>query len=160
MRRLEAQSRLHNEQDILRLLLNLMPSSALTPQPPLRNVARAFAQRKARCAVIQRDAQDPDFIAEHAAYYSKWTKPVPRFCTRVHFFSAESTFDDPLDLIDAISADGEQYLGFTTLRPVAAAPVAATIISGSCSNPQERPAGSDLAFCPQAGLRGVTPGTA
>lgn len=131
MRRLESHPRLAGAEEILHLLQGLLPSSALaTGSGPLQSVAEALALRGARCAIIQRDVQDPDFIAEHTAYYSKWTKPIPRFCTRLHFFSEESSSDDPLELIDeSSSTDGSSYIGFATLRPIAVAPVAATIIS-------------------------------
>lgn len=135
MSRLEARPRLDGGDDILALLQEHLPSPALASgAPPLKNVAAAFALRGANSAIIQKDVQDPDFIAEHAAYYSKWTKPVPRFCTRIHFFSAESSCVDPLALIDEMAGRPSSYIGFTTIRPVAVAPIAATIISNSVQN--------------------------
>lgn len=95
---------------------------------PLNSVIEHVHRLGAACALVQRDVQDPDFLAEHAAYYSKWSAKTPRYCTRVHFFRGEPSSDDPLEVIDEMAAVSESYLGFTTLRPIAVSPVAATIL--------------------------------
>jgi len=65
-------------------------------------------------------------MAEHSAYYSRWTTSVSRYCERLHFFRVPPASDDPLALIDRVAA--EDYLGFITLRPISMSPVAASIL--------------------------------
>lgn len=78
--------------------------------------------------VAQRRVRDPDFSAEHAAYYSEQFRRVPQTCTRVHFFlQATPPTVELLTYLDSVSEDS--YLGFITLRPIPRAPVGATILS-------------------------------
>lgn len=78
--------------------------------------------------IAQRRVRDPDFSAEHAAYYSEQFRSVPQSCTRLHFFlQATPPTAELLIYIDSVSEDS--YLGFITLRPIPRAPVGATILS-------------------------------
>jgi len=95
---------------------------------PLETTAELVANLGARCAVVQRNVQDPDFLAEHAAYYSRWTSDVPRYCHRIHFFSMAPTAELILEVIDELATAADCYLGFVTLRPISISPVAATIL--------------------------------
>lgn len=81
-------------------------------------------------AVWQRNVQDPDFLAEHSAYYARWSYKVPRFCHRLHFFSTPPTSGDVLDAIEAWSGQTEPaaYLGFVTIRPIVQSPIGATFL--------------------------------
>ncbi|WP_200248898.1 hypothetical protein [Lamprobacter modestohalophilus] len=74
--------------------------------------------------------QDPDFLAEHGAYYARWSYKVPRFCHRLHFFSTSPTSHDVLDAIEAWSAETARaaYLGFVTIRPIVQSPIGATFL--------------------------------
>lgn len=98
---------------------------------PLENTFRHIVSIGARTAVVQRNVQDPDFIAEHGTYYAKWPLKVPRYCTRVHLFSETPPSDDVLSTIAAFADSDKQdvYLGFMTFRPVASSPVGATILA-------------------------------
>lgn len=105
-----------------------MPTGSPRLDPLIHTLKHAHSLGAA-CAIVQEEVQDPDFIAEHEAYYSKWSSRVSRYCKRVHLFSSCPTTDDPLDAIDAIVPEGETaYLGFVTLRPITVSPVAATIL--------------------------------
>lgn len=115
---------------IVALLARLLEGGARAPRfVPLENVAQAVSSLRARCAIVQRNVQDPDFLAEHAVYYSKWSAPISRYCTRVHFFSSAPGSQDALQVIDEMASIEESYLGFVTLRPNAVSPIAATIIT-------------------------------
>ncbi|HEY0974637.1 MAG TPA: hypothetical protein VGE57_09100 [Solimonas sp.] len=96
---------------------------------PLQAIVSHVIRLKACTAIIQNEVQDPDFIAEHAAYYSLLSQPIPRYCTRLHFFSIDPETDDLLGAIDVLASSPSCYLGFVTLRPVWASPVGATILS-------------------------------
>jgi hypothetical protein len=96
---------------------------------PLRNTLEYVRRLGARSCILQRDVYDPDFFAEHAAYYSKWSLVVPRFCQRFHFFSSTAKAVDTLEVLDELARDKGTYLGFITLRPVAMSPIGATILA-------------------------------
>lgn len=95
---------------------------------PLQNTIRLILDLGARCAVWQANVQDPDFSAEHDAYYSKWTAPVSKYCVRLHFFNISPISNKPLEVIDQMAEEAGSYLGFVTLRPISMSPVAATIL--------------------------------
>lgn len=96
--------------------------------PQLRTINDHLASLYVRAAVVQHDVQDPDFLAEHCTYYAQWALPVPRFCTRIHFFSTDARSDDVLEAIDAFAQETDAYLGFLTLRPVANSPIGPTFL--------------------------------
>ncbi|WP_151448961.1 hypothetical protein [Lacisediminimonas profundi] len=97
---------------------------------PLENCCKFAFDAGAVTIVVQTKVQDPDFLAEFSAYYSRQFVDVPRFCTRLHFFSA---LPEPgggvLNFLDF--APKESFLGFLTLRPVVKSPVGATILKTS-----------------------------
>lgn len=95
---------------------------------PLTKTIQHVVALHANTVILQKDVQDPDFLAEHEAYYSKWTYKVPRFCQRLHFFKYPQESDDPLDVIDQMALLDDSYLGFITLRPISVSPQAATIL--------------------------------
>jgi hypothetical protein len=99
---------------------------------PLSNCVQSLFAAGAISAISQRRVFDPDFTAEYTAYYSRQFASIPRTCTRLHFFKSVTTVDaSVLSFVDAaISTD---YLGFITLRPVARAPVGASILSKAVS---------------------------
>lgn len=99
---------------------------------PLDNCMIRLLNGRARAVIIQRRVSDPDFAAEFSAYYSRQFAHVQRWCTRLHFFCTASLQEESaLNYIDR--ANPATYLGFITLRPVARAPVGATIIAGCLS---------------------------
>ncbi len=95
---------------------------------PLVNTIKHLCNLGASTILLQKDVQDPDFLAEHSAYYSKWSYKVPRYCKRLHFFSRPTKHDVPLDVVDEMVCYSESYLGFVTLRPISVSPQAATIL--------------------------------
>jgi len=95
---------------------------------PLLKIINELHDLSACCAVEQSFVQDPDFLAEHEVYYSKWTAPIPRYCTRLHFFSEPPISDDLIESIDQMFETPDAYLGFVTLRPIGISPIGATII--------------------------------
>jgi len=96
--------------------------------PQLKIVCDYLVAKGVAAAVWQRNVQDPDFLAEHAAYYSKWSFKVPRFCHRLHFFAMEPRSADVIDALAGWSESADAYLGFVTLRPVTQCPVGATFL--------------------------------
>lgn len=114
---------------VVALFLPLLPNGQVGPTSPLMHVCRHICALEARCAVVQIDVQDPDFLAEHASYYSRWSYQVPRFCYRLHFFSVDpGNVGDPLAVVDQMAASEDSYLGFVTIRPIATSPVGATFL--------------------------------
>lgn len=95
---------------------------------PLVNTVQHIAALGAQTVLVQIDVHDPDFLAEHNAYYSKWSYEVPRFCVRLHFFALEPASDNPLEVIDQMAEEPDSYLGFVTLRPIRLSPQAASIL--------------------------------
>ncbi len=95
---------------------------------PLENTIRHATALGTNTVIVQQNVQDPDFLAEHDAYYSKWTYQVPRFCQRLHLFKHPPNSDDPLEVVDQMALLDDSYLGFITLRPISVSPQAATIL--------------------------------
>lgn len=115
------------------LFASILPAQDLWTNParhvPLTRTIEYITKLGARCVLLQENVQDPDFLAEHSAYYSRWSASVSRFCTRLHFFSAEPpSVYDALAVIDYMAEHNSAYLGFVTLRPVRVSPQAATIL--------------------------------
>jgi hypothetical protein len=98
---------------------------------PLQRVIEILRQLKAQTAVVQKNVQDPDFLAEYAVYYSRWTSNVPKYCDRIHFFSESPVSKDVLEVIDQMAGIQGSYLGFVTLRPISMSPLAASILKPS-----------------------------
>ncbi|MCK0154328.1 hypothetical protein MWU49_11490 [Alcanivorax sp. S6407] len=106
---------------------------------PLTNTIEHIVGLGAKVAIVQHQVQDPDFIAEHEAYYYKWTTPVKRFCKRIHFFRKEITGNEsPLKIIDQFAEESGVYLGFITLRPIRLCPLGATILLPNSYPDQDR----------------------
>lgn len=95
---------------------------------PLQTTLQRIRDLKARCALLQKDTQDPDFIAEHDAYYSRWSQKIPNTCDRIHLFKETPETSTPLEVIDQMADSEDAYLGFLTLRPIRISPVGATIL--------------------------------
>ncbi len=95
---------------------------------PLQNTVSHILSLGAKSVLVQKNVQDPDFLDEHNAYYSKWSYNVPRFCDRLHFFNLDCDSQKPLEFIDKMADTKESYLGFVTLRPISVSPQAATIL--------------------------------
>ena len=112
--------------DILERNRCVAPSSRRVPLDKIISYVKSL-----RCAavVIQKPVQDPDFFAEYVAYYSKTFSSVSRYCQRLHFFSlVPAEGETVLSFLDRASQTSESYLGFITIRPVLASPVAASIL--------------------------------
>lgn len=96
---------------------------------PLINTIEYIAELNVRSVLVQENVQDPDFLSEHEAFYSKWSYKVPRYCTRLHFFNTLPISENPLEVVDQMAGVEGSYLGFITLRPIRISPLAATILS-------------------------------
>lgn len=96
---------------------------------PLQSTFDLVVKLKAQCAVLQRFTSDPDFLAEHDAYYARWSLKVPNTCDRIHFFNDKPISVNPLEVIDQMADRENCYLGFITLRPIRMSPVGATILA-------------------------------
>jgi len=105
-----------------------MEGLAPLENPQLTVICTDLVAKGVSAAVWQRNVQDPDFLAEHAAYYAKWSFKVPRFCHRLHFFAMAPCADDVLEALAGWSESADAYLGFVTLRPVTQCPVGATFL--------------------------------
>lgn len=89
--------------------------------------------------VVERPYVDRHYLEEYAGYYASRLRPPPSHTTRIHFFSgvlsrSASFFTDALKqavdsgLDKAAQALQEDYLGFTVVRPLGAAPIGRTIL--------------------------------
>tara|TARA_R110001599_G_scaffold353676_1_gene595143 strand:+ start:180888 stop:182474 length:1587 start_codon:yes stop_codon:yes gene_type:complete len=97
---------------------------------PLASCCEMLAKAEVRTIIVQTGVHDPDFLAEFSAYYSRQFAPVPRSCTRLHFF--KQVADEGQQVLDFLdSVDKNNYLGFITLRPVIKSPIGASILSVS-----------------------------
>jgi hypothetical protein len=113
--------------DALKDLAKREPTRVSTP---LDNCLNTLISGGAVALITQTRVYDPDFLAEFGAYYSRQFHDVPRFCTRLHFFSQPvSAGCDLFDYLDHVTP--EKYLGFITLRPIIKSPVGASIISAA-----------------------------
>lgn len=127
----------HSEPELTSILSDEMAHMGAATFPvagannvPMSACVSALLSGGASTVVAQRRVFDPDFAAEYSVYYSRQFSDVPRTCTRLHFFSCQSAPGiSTLDFID--SATSAAYLGFVTLRPIARAPVGASILSKS-----------------------------
>lgn len=98
---------------------------------PLEHVRQHMKAIGVRSLLLQDRVRDPDFFAEHQAYYLSQHRHISPLCARVHGFRTElpkdvAQFDPVADLIDRAVA--EDYAGFATIRPLRPAPVGATIL--------------------------------
>lgn len=121
------------------LFCNFLQKSACLPcgyekssyKAPLERVYEVLRLMGAETLVLQDRVRDPDYFAEYQTYYLKQHRYVSPQCARVHAFKTQlpaglENLDPIRDVIDkAVSGD---YLGFVTLRPLIASPVAATIL--------------------------------
>ena len=81
----------------------------------------------ARTAVVEYRYLDPDWRNEHREFYATTFRRYPSITHRLHFFakSPDPTFLDP---DRPARFDGMDYLGYSVLRPVPAAPVGRTML--------------------------------
>lgn len=77
---------------------------------------------------------DRDYLSEFSAFYALSTRGYPNTCERLHFFSGEP-FDRDYLFRALSSRSGSEcsklrrdYLGFTVIRPIAAAPFGRTVM--------------------------------
>lgn len=89
----------------------------------------------AKCAIIEYEYVDRDYLEDYTRYYSRCFKAYKRECVRVHFFSKEYSTDEiNRTLLDEDGRDRaliqESYLGFVVLRPLQR-----TIIGRTCLLP-------------------------
>lgn len=89
----------------------------------------------AKCAVIEHEYIDRDYLEDYTRYYSRCFKAYKRECERVHFFSKEYSAEEMKHAL--LDEDGsgrasmqDSYLGFVVLRPLQR-----TIIGRTCLRP-------------------------
>lgn len=121
-------------EELKELILQNHISSNLGNAPrlaPLLECIKHVAGLGARALVVQHPVQDPDYLAEYHAYYSRFFSPAEKYCKRFHFFAsdAKSFANDALGFLDHAYEANENYLGFITIRPVKSSPVAASILA-------------------------------
>lgn len=96
---------------------------------PLIQSLQHVKQSGGNSILKQYPVQDPDFLAEYHAYYSRIFGDIDKHCHRFHFFTIPLIDGEKiLDFIDRASTVENSYIGFITIRPVRSSPVAATIL--------------------------------
>ena len=114
-----------------------MPAgSSAPPCDQVRYLASylAHAEVNARTILIEHPYVDRHWLEEYAGYYATLLVPPPPKATRFHFFDVEWTLDElKQQLAAAMEGDGgkeiaEHYLGFSVIRPLAAAPIGRTVL--------------------------------
>lgn len=104
---------------------------------PLQHVFHHLRKIGAQTLLVQDSVRDPDFLAEHEAFYSKQHRVISHLCSRLHAFAAPMPVqpeDEPLgarnvlEFLDQLNYSTRQYLGFVTIRPLRHAPVGASIL--------------------------------
>jgi hypothetical protein len=119
-----------------------MQAFALIGQPfsPFKHVVQHLRKIGAQTLLVQDSVRDPDFLAEHEAFYSKQHRVIPRLCWRLHAFAAAAPAlgnqglppaKAVLEYLDTLVDPDKQYLGFITIRPLRHAPIGASILSPS-----------------------------
>ncbi|UXH79053.1 hypothetical protein [Roseateles amylovorans] len=107
------------------------------PLQPFKHVAQHLRKIGAQALLVQESVRDPDFLAEHEAFYSKQHRVISRLCVRLHAFAAPApapVTDEAqaarsvLDFLDTLPEPDRQYLGFVTIRPLRHAPIGASIL--------------------------------
>ena len=81
----------------------------------------------AQTTVIEYRYLDPDWRSEHREFYATTFRRYPSVAHRLHFF-AEAPSDELAIAGRPASFAGMTYLGYSTLRPVPAAPVGRTML--------------------------------
>src|SRR5689334_6270497 len=84
-------------------------------------IAHAWAQLKARTAIVETNYIDRDFRSEYSSFYSAMFRQLPPVTHRIHFF-AEPVPASFRDESQPASLAGLTYLGYVVVRPVPAAP--------------------------------------
>lgn len=116
-----------------------MQAFALLGQPlaPFQHVIQHLRKIGAKSLLIQESVRDPDFLAEHEAFYSKQHRVISRLCSRLHAFAAaapvlpageELSARAVLEFLDTLADPSRQYLGFVTIRPLRHAPIGVSIL--------------------------------
>lgn len=116
-----------------------MQAFALFSQPlvPFQHVIQHLRKIGAQTLLVQESVRDPDFLAEHEAFYSKQHKVISRLCSRLHAFAAAmpTAVDGEvlnartvLEFLDSLKGPNHQYLGFVTIRPLRHAPIGVSIL--------------------------------
>lgn len=94
---------------------------------PLEQTLIIALELGCKSILVQGQVQDPDYLAEYAAYYSKLFRNVDRYCHRLHFFKEAAAADQSaLQFLDTVAQDS--YLGFATIRPLPRCEVGVTIL--------------------------------
>ncbi|MCA0326398.1 MAG: hypothetical protein LCH89_12470 [Proteobacteria bacterium] len=131
--------------DASELLRTIVPPAsdmqrfALIGQPlvPFQRVVEHLRGIGAQTLLLQDSVRDPDFLAEHEAFYSKQHRVISHLCSRLHAFAAPMRAQVEgealgaravLDFLDNLAEPSRQYLGFVTFRPLRHAPVGASIL--------------------------------
>jgi hypothetical protein len=105
----------------------------------LRFVETHIRTLRCKTLLIEDPYVDRDYMEEHAVFYSRTLNPIPNYCTRVHFFTAQK---DALQrrLKKVVRALGtprygqacaelnESYLGFSIIKPLPGSPVGRTVL--------------------------------
>lgn len=104
---------------------------------PFQSVVQHLRKIGAQTLLVQDSVRDPDFLAEHEAFYSKQHRVISHLCTRLHAFAAAIPEVPPegvhgardvLNFLDDLADPEQQYLGFVTIRPLRHAPIGASIL--------------------------------
>lgn len=131
-----------DESELLRAIVppaSDMQEFALVGQPlsPFKHVVQHLRKIGAQTLLVQESVRDPDFLAEHEAFYSKQHRVISRLCSRLHAFAAAAPVSQSgealvargvLEFLDTLSDPHSQYLGFVTIRPLRHAPVGPSIL--------------------------------
>lgn len=99
---------------------------------PLKEIFSHIIHSGCKTVVEERDYIDNDFLSEYESFYSRNFKNVPKYCTRLHFFSTILNEDDLFSLNQ--EKFERSYLGFCVLRPTSVYRVGRTILIPPASN--------------------------
>ncbi|MEJ2868515.1 hypothetical protein WCD74_12130 [Actinomycetospora sp. OC33-EN08] len=91
--------------------------------PPLERVVELAREHGVRSLVVEQRHLDADWRSEHAAFHGRLFRRHPSVTHRWHLFT------DDVDPADLTTLDPSSYRGYTTLRPLPATPVGATMIT-------------------------------
>lgn len=103
----------------------------------LESYLKRFPGRPARTIVVEQGYVDRHYLEEFTGYYATMLDPPASSTVRLHFFSSEMC-DEELGGLIHRAASGElesvrvelqnNYLGFSSIRPIASAPIGRTLL--------------------------------
>lgn len=106
----------------------------LPPQVSYLGWYLSHDEMRAQTIVVESPYLDRHYLAEYQGYYASALREIPKYTSRLHFFSSTLT---EVDVIEGLSASGREdfvralqaaYLGYVIVRPIPAVPIGRSVL--------------------------------